>query len=51
MPEGGVMLGGEESPQPGVMKRPIAVPEKDPWALPDEKVVEPGAKVVIKSKK
>lgn len=43
MPQGGVMLGGGEASAPQ--------PDENPWAIPDEQIVEPGAKVTLKGDK
>ena len=48
MPQGGVMLGGDPSDPRGPQTRQ---PAKDPWAIPKETVVEPGARVTVKSPK
>jgi hypothetical protein len=45
MPQGGVMIGGA-APEP----QPQA-PAKDPWAIPKDKVVQPGARVTLKGGK
>lgn len=45
MPQEGVMIGGGPAPPES------SKPEHDPWAVPKDKVVEPGARVVVKSGK
>ena len=46
MPQGGVMLGVRPD-----QNTPPLIPQKDPWAVSDDTIVEPGARVVIKSGK
>jgi len=50
MPQGGVMVGGGNVPA-DQGQRIAGPPAKDPWAIPSEKVVSPGAKVTLKSGK
>jgi len=50
MPQGGVMVGREDMP-PDQGQQRTSAPQKDPWAIPTQKVVEPGARVTLKSKK
>jgi len=49
MPQGGIMIG--EGKVPNQQQRPVPRQPKDPWAIPEEKVVEPGATVTVKSRK
>lgn len=50
MPQGGVMVGtGDVLPDQGQQRSKVRV--KDPWAVTNDKVVKPGAKVTLKSKK
>ncbi len=52
MPSAGVMVGGGEAPPQPSRQRPPPSPQiKDPWAIPTEKVVEPGAVVTLKGDK
>jgi hypothetical protein len=50
MPQGGVMVGGADVPADQGQQRTKA-PEKDPWAITNDKVVQPGARVTLKGKK
>lgn len=44
------MVGREDMP-PDQGQQRTSAPQKDPWAIPTQKVVEPGARVTLKSKK
>jgi hypothetical protein len=50
MPQGGVMIGGGDVP-PDQGQQRTSAPEKDSWAIPKEKIVEPGARVTLKGGK
>lgn len=49
MPQGGVMVGGSEPP-PGPAPSRVPAPHepRDPWEIPKDRVVEPGATVTVK---
>jgi len=50
MPHGGVMVGGGAAPaEPG--QKPPKRKAEDPWAIPKDKIVQPGATVTVKTKK
>lgn len=51
MPQGGVMVGGGQVPQREAQRPPIPREPKDPWAIPTDKIVEPGATVTVKGGK
>jgi hypothetical protein len=53
IPEGGVLLGGgPPSPPPSYIPQPTSPPlARDPWAPTNDRVVKPGAQVVIGNKK
>lgn len=51
MPQNGVMVGGGAAPEQPMRQRPRERAPHDPWAIPTDKVVEPGAKVTVKGGK
>ena len=51
MPQDGVMVGGEQAPSQAMRPRPRERDAPDPWAISNDKVVEPGATVTIKGGK
>lgn len=52
MPRGGVMVGGGAAPERSPSRVPATpVAPHDPWALPQDNVVTPGATVTLKGKK
>jgi hypothetical protein len=51
MPQGGVMVGGGQAPDQEMQRRPRVREAKDPWAIQQDKIVEPGATVTVKSGK
>jgi hypothetical protein len=51
MPQDGVMVGGGQAPPQTMRKRPPDRAPRDPWDIPSDKVVEPGATVTLKGGK
>jgi hypothetical protein len=51
MPNSGIMLGGEAAPAQQHMPRPKHQAPHDPWAPTNDRIVKPGAQVVLGSKK
>lgn len=51
MPKGGVMIEVPQQPHEPLRRRPQPRAPRDPWEIPKEKVVEPGATVTLKGKK
>lgn len=48
MPQEGVMVGGGDVPESPMQKRPTPREPADPWSPRQDRVVKPGAKVVLK---
>ena len=51
MPQDGVMVGGAGGPPQAMRPRPRERDAPDPWAIPSDKIVEPGATVTVKGTK
>lgn len=51
MPKEGVMIQDPETPHEPLRRRPKPRAPRDPWEIPKEKVVEPGATVTLKGTK
>lgn len=51
MPQDGVMVGGGEASPDPVQQRPTSREPVDPWSPKQDRVVKPGARIVLKSSK